>query len=312
MAESTGNTRVGSGRVLVTGANGFTGVWLQRELESSGYEVIGTCIADAAAGQRVLDITSPADCVAIVDDVRPDYVIHLAAISFVQHADATDFHRVNVLGTRHLLDALVGAAVAPKKVLIASSANIYGNVGGVALTEEQPAAPANQYAASKLAMEQMAATYFDKLPIVMTRPFNYTGVGQSPSFLVPKIVSHFARGARTIELGNTEIARDFSDVRMVVDAYRRLVEAPVRGRTFNICTGVAVSLREIIAMIEEIAGYAIDVQVNPEFVRGNDVLQLTGDPRALIGAIGPIAAIPFRDTLTSMYEAMRTDEQARG
>ena len=271
--------------------------------------MIGTCFVDPVDGQRVLDITSPAACAAVVDDVRPDYVVHLAAISFVQHADATDFYRVNVVGTTHLLDALARAAKAPTKVLIASSANVYGNVGGAALVEDQPAAPANHYAASKLAMEKMVATYFARLPIVMTRPFNYTGVGQSASFLVPKIVSHFARGARTIELGNTEIARDFSDVRMVVDAYRRLIEAPVRGRTFNVCTGVAVSLREVIAMVEEIAGYPIDVRINPAFVRSNDVLQLTGDPSALTDAIGPMSPIPFRDTLRSMYEAMRADER---
>ena len=297
-------------RVLVTGANGFTGVWLRRELESHGYEVVGTCFAASAFGERVLDITSPANCAAVVDEIRPDYVIHLAAISFVQHADATDFYRVNVVGTTNLLDALVRAAVAPTKVLIASSANIYGNIGGAAIAEDQPAAPANHYAASKLAMEQMAATYHGRLPMVVTRPFNYTGVGQSPSFLVPKIVSHFARGERTIELGNTDIERDFSDVRMVAAAYRRLIEAPVRDRTFNICTGVPTSLRRVIELVEEIAGYAIDVRVNPAFVRGNDVKQLTGDPGALIGAIGPVAPIPFRDTLDGMYAAMRAAQGA--
>lgn len=312
MADDSRSAKDEKRRVLVTGANGFTGVWLQRELEASGYEVVGTCFADPAAGQRVLDITSPADCVSVVEDVRPDYVIHLAAISFVQHADATDFHQVNVLGTTHLLDALAGAATSPAKVLLASSANIYGNVDGVALTEDQPPAPANHYAVSKLTMEQMAMAYFERLPIVMTRPFNYTGIGQSASFLVPKIVSHFASGARTIELGNTEIARDFSDVRMVANAYRRLIESPFRGRTFNICTGVAISLHEIIVMMEEIAGYTIDVHVNPEFVRSNDVLQLTGDPRALIDAIGPIAPIPFRETLKGMYDAMRAHDQVPG
>ena len=304
MDHSSNNRPPSRARVLLTGANGFTGVWLQRALESAGHEVIGTCFADPAANQRVLDVTSPADCAALVDEVRPTHVVHLAAISFVQHADATDFYRVNVVGTTHLLDALAAAAVVPTKVLIASSANVYGNVGGV-IAEDQPPAPANHYAASKLAMEKMVATYFDRLPIVMTRPFNYTGVGQSPSFLVPKIVSHFARGERSIELGNTDVERDFSDVRMVVDAYRRLLESPVRGETLNICTGVAISLRAIIDMVEEIAGYPIEVRVNPAFVRSNDVRQLTGDPRALIDAIGPLAPIPFRETLERMYDAMR-------
>ena len=292
-------------RVLMTGARGFTGEPLRTALEAAGYAVIGTVVESAGPGERVLDLTSAADCAALVDEVRPDYVIHLAAISFVQHADAAEFYRVNVVGTTHLLDALAKAPHAPRKVVLASSANIYGNIGGALIAETQPPAPANHYAASKMAMEKMAATYFDRLPIVLTRPFNYTGIGQSPSFLVPKIVSHFARGERRIELGNTDIERDFSDVTMVVDAYRRLLESDASATAFNICTGRATSLQAIIALVEEIAGYSIEVVVNPAFVRANDIKRLTGDPRLLTDAIGPLDVVPLRTTLDGMYRAMR-------
>lgn len=308
-ADPAGN--VVPGRVLLTGVHGFTGQPLKAALEEAGYTVVGTIAGDAGEvdrkddGTLTLDVTDPARCAEVVDAAQADYVIHLAAISFVQHADATGFYRVNVVGTTNLLDALARSGRPLRKLVLASSANIYGNNGGELIDEAQPAAPANHYAASKMAMEAMAATYFERLPIVITRPFNYTGPGQSTSFLVPKIVSHFARGATTIELGNTDIERDFSDIGAVVRAYVGLLGSQTRSRTFNICSGVPTSLAAIIAAMEGIAGYRIEVRVNPAFVRANDVRRLTGDPRALIEAIGPFTEADFHQTLLAMYRQMR-------
>jgi nucleoside-diphosphate-sugar epimerase len=188
-------------------------------------------------------------------------------------------------------------------VLLASSANIYGNTDVGVIHEDVPAAPANDYAVSKLAMEYMARLWQDKLPLIVVRPFNYTGVGQHENFLLPKIVSHFKRGERRIELGNLAIARDFSDVRMVVDAYRRLVAGRHAGQVFNVCSGVAHSLDEVLQMMARIAGYQIEVSVNPAFVRANDVLRLTGSNARLVDAIGPLAPVPLEDTLRWMYQA---------
>lgn len=299
----------GRARVLVTGIRGFTGRHLASELAGHGYDVVGTVLDAPAANERRLDVTSPDDCAALIAAVAPDYVIHLAAISFVAHADAAAFYRVNTVGTMSLLDALARHAPHVRKVVIASSANVYGNVGGPAIGEATPFAPANHYAASKVAMEYMVAGCFERLPIVLTRPFNYTGVGQSPSFLIPKIVSHFARGARTIELGNVDVARDFSDVSVVVDAYRRLLEADARSRAFNICSGTSTSLADVIATMESIAGYAIEVRVNPAFVRVNEIRTLTGDPGALAAAIGPQKPVPLRTTLEAMYADLGSRER---
>ncbi len=135
------------------------------------------------------------------------------------------------------------------------------------------------------------------------RPFNYTGVGQHENFLLPKIVSHFRRNAREIELGNLNIARDFSDVRIVSQAYRRLLAVAPAGQAFNICSGTAHSLDEVLGMMETIAGYRIDVKVNPAFVRANDVLRLTGNRAKLDAAIGAVEPIALADTLRWMYLA---------
>jgi nucleoside-diphosphate-sugar epimerase len=128
-------------------------------------------------------------------------------------------------------------------------------------------------------------------------------VGQSENFLLPKIVSHFRRGERRIELGNLAIARDFSDVRMVASSYRRLLAAAPAGEAFNVCSGYPHSLESLIDTMGDIAGYRIDVHVNPAFVRANDVLTLTGSNAKLAGVIGAIAPPPLVDTLRWMYTA---------
>jgi nucleoside-diphosphate-sugar epimerase len=242
----------------------------------------------------------------VVADVQPDVVAHLAAISFVAHGDVEEIYRVNVVGTRNLLEALAVANRRPRAVLLASSANIYGNASVPVIDESVPPAPANDYAVSKLSMEYMARLWMDRLPIVITRPFNYTGVGQAPQFLLPKIVSHFQRGERVIELGNMDVERDFSDVRMVAKAYAALLAKAPRGRVFNICSGRAVSLREILRMMAEIAGYEIEARVNPAFVRANEVKRLQGDASALRAEIGAWDPIPLRETLQWMYLAGRS------
>ena len=293
-------------RALITGLSGFTGLYVERELRAAGYEVFGTISPDGtpAEGRYPVDLNDRAGLAAVVREVRPDVVAHLAAIAFVGHGDAEQIYRVNVAGTRNLLEALAGLEEKPSAVLLASSANIYGNTDVGVIGEDVPAAPANDYAVSKLAMEYMARLWQDKLPLIVARPFNYTGVGQQENFLLPKIVAHFRRKAADIELGNLHVWRDFSDVRMVARSYRRLLAAPAAaGRAFNICSGQAYSLGEALDMMADIAGYKINVHVNPAFVRANEVVRLVGDNRRLAAATGPVDTVPLADTLRWMYQA---------
>ncbi|OXI33983.1 GDP-mannose 4,6 dehydratase [Burkholderia sp. AU16741] len=294
-------------RALVTGLGGFTGDYLAKSLQAAGYRVFGTTHGSEAtgAGMYRVDLCDRAALAKVVADVQPDVVAHLAAVSFVAHGDTDAIYRTNVVGSRNLLEALANLANRPRAILLASSANIYGNAAVESIDESVEPNPANDYAVSKLAMEYLARLWQDKLPIVVARPFNYTGVGQSPQFLLPKIVGHFQRGERAIELGNIDVERDFSDVRRVADAYRRLLEQAPAGGVFNVCSGRAVSLKAVIAMMEQIAGYTIDVQVNPAFVRANEVRRLQGDGARLQAAIGPLGDIPLESTLRWMFEAGR-------
>jgi nucleoside-diphosphate-sugar epimerase len=300
-----GGPREGEGkRALVTGLRGFTGYYVARELAAAGYRVFGTVTPGSDLGTDVLaaDLCDRAAVGAMVEQVQPDVVVHLAGIAFVAHSDVEQIYRVNVVGTRNLLEALAAVRHKASSVLLASSANIYGNASVPVITEDVVAAPANDYAVSKLAMEYMARLWMDKLPIIIARPFNYTGVGQGDNFLLPKIVSHFRRKEARIELGNLAIARDFSDVRMVANSYRKLLAAAPSGEAFNICSARSHSLQQVIDMVGEIAGYRIKVEVNPAFVRANDVLTLTGSNAKLASVIGPIEAPPLFDTLRWMVQ----------
>ncbi|WP_322404436.1 GDP-mannose 4,6-dehydratase [Massilia luteola] len=298
--------REGEGKcALITGLRGFTGCYMARELTAAGYHVYGTVLPGDATGPDIftVDLTDRAAVAAMIEQVRPDVVVHLAAIAFVAHNDAEQMYRVNVVGARNLLEALANGSHKPSSVLLASSANVYGNTCVSVIDEFVTPAPANDYAVSKLAMEYMARLWMDKLPIVIARPFNYTGVGQAENFLLPKIVSHFRKGAPRIELGNLAIARDFSDVRMVAKSYRRLLAAAPAGEVFNVCSGCSHSLESLIDMMSDIAGYRIEVHVNTAFVRDNEVLTLSGSNAKLAGAIGAIEPTPLVETLRWMYRA---------
>ena len=289
---------------LVTGASGFTGRYMIRALQERGYKVVGLGSGSTTADETLAcDLTDAAAVKAAVTHARPEWVVHLAALSFVGHADLEAFYRVNVFGTLNLLEALAGLSVKPARVLIASSANVYGTPGIEVIDERVCPAPVNHYACSKLAMEHMAATWFERLPIVIARPFNYTGPGQDERFLIPKIVGHFARKAPLIELGNLDVSRDFSDVREVVKAYVALLDSSAHSCRVNVCSGQATALRDVLVMLEQIAGYRIEVQINPAFVRSNEIPMLRGDNSVLRQLVGTVPAMPLEQTLQDTYRA---------
>ena len=291
-------------RVLITGIQGFTGRYMAAEMNAHGYRVYGMGpVQSTEADYFQADLGDKAALQKAVNQILPDVVIHLAALAFVGHGNANDFYKVNLIGTRNLLESLALTTKKPEAILIASSANIYGNRSEGVLDECTQPDPANDYAVSKLAMEFMARLWMDKLPLIITRPFNYTGVGQTENFLLPKIVSHFKRKAEIIELGNLDVWRDFSDVRALVQAYRRLIEAKAFGHTVNVCSGKTHSLREVIAMCEKLSEHNMTIQVNPAFVRVNEVKTLCGDAQLLRSLVGEWQTPELEDTLYWMLEA---------
>jgi nucleoside-diphosphate-sugar epimerase len=294
-------------RVLITGANGFTGRYLLERFAREGYLLHG--LVHSAEGEADLRLcaTHAADLRdlpalrAVIAQFQPERVVHLAAIAFVAHGDPAELYSTNILGTRNLLEALAGADTRPEAVLIASSANVYGNRREGVLDESMEPEPSNDYGISKVTCEMLAWLYADRLPIITVRPFNYTGRGQAEHFIIPKIIAHAKARAPVIELGNIDVARDFSDVRAVVDSYARLLDTPAAiGGLFNVCSGEARSLAEVIALVEKRSGHQMDVVVNPAFVRLDEVKTLCGSRARLESVIGPLAMPALEDTIAWM------------
>lgn len=297
-------------RVLITGSQGFTGRYLAELLHRAGYCVLGTSTRvqpsdrDEPAVTQLyeMDLTNAEQVRQVIDQAKPDYVVHLAASAFVGSGNADAFYHTNVIGTRHLLEALSERPSGPRKVILASSANVYGNQHEGQLSEQAPLHPANDYAVSKVAMEHMAWLWSDKLPLLITRPFNYTGVGQETRYLVPKIIAHFRQRAATIELGNINVARDFSDVRAVVSAYQGLLESDAVNQVVNVCSGTSHTLQGILDLCVEQTGHHPRISVNPAFVRDNDVKVLYGDNARLRQLLPDWAPTPMTKTIAWMLK----------
>lgn len=268
---------------------------------------------DAAqkAGLKVASLTSNLnDMDSLEKEVlaaKPDYVAHLAGISFVASKDHEAFYRVHALGTSNLLQALTKLEKSPKKILLASSATVYGNSNNHLSVEDQTLSPIDHYATSKVAMEEMAKTFFNRLPILIARPFNYTGVGQKRNFLIPKLVDHFAKRKPFIELGNLNIEREFNDVNMICDAYLKLLEFGSANEIYNVCSGQARSLQFVMDTLKKITGHDIEIRVNPDFVRASEIHRMVGNPEKLnrlLASNGISMQMPrLEDTFKSMLDA---------
>jgi nucleoside-diphosphate-sugar epimerase len=283
--------------LLITGAKGFTGHYLKDAAQKSGLKVVELTsnLNDTEALEKEVLAT------------KPDYVAHLAGISFVASKDHEAFYRVHALGTSNLLQALAKLQTAPKKILLASSATVYGNSANDLSVEDQTLTPIDHYATSKVAMEEMSKTFFNRLPILITRPFNYTGVGQKGNFLIPKLVDHFAKRKPFIELGNLNIEREFNDVNMICDAYLKLLDLGKANEIYNVCSGQARSLQFVMDTLKKITGHDIEIRVNPDFVRASEVHRMVGNPEKLTSLLtnnGLTLPIPaLEDTFKQMLNA---------
>lgn len=280
-------------RLLLTGASGFTGIHLAQAARDRGYAVT------ALEG----DLQDKASVAEQVAQCQPTHVVHLAGISQVTGKDELAYYGVNVLGSLNVLHALTALDIAPQKIILASSANVYGNNPHSPIAESESPSPISHYAMSKLAMEYLSKPFMDRLPIVITRPFNYTGVGHAEHFVIPKIITHFKQKAKTIELGNIDVFREYNDVRDVCQMYIRLLKMGEQGRTYNLATGREYSLKEVFAFLEENSGHSMKIIANPLFIRANEIDRLCGDTGLLDECIGKLNLYALKDTLDWMLQS---------
>lgn len=292
-----------SKRVLITGISGFTGKFLQDSLSSAGYIVYGLSnkLSEANDNTFDCDILDTSLLTTIIERVNPTYIIHLAAISFVQHENLSEIYETNILGTESLLKSVILSKINPTKILIASSATVYGDQPDPILTEEMPPNPKNHYGISKWGMEQIAKNYFDKLPIIITRTFNYSGPGQSINFVIPKIVNHFKSKSPVIELGNINVFREFNDVNFVCKVYLDLMHSEFHSEIVNVCSGKAYSLQEVLNEVATLSHHNLTVVQNPKFMRPNEITHLTGSTTKLKNIINELPETNLAKTLTGFF-----------
>jgi GDP-4-dehydro-6-deoxy-D-mannose reductase len=296
-------------RVLVTGASGFVGRWLIRELVANGHEAVG------APPSSELDITDRVGVAALLRNTNPDAVAHLAALSYGPDARrAPDLaFAVNEGGTRSVMAAAASMAV---PVLVVSSSEVYGSPipADLPLTESAPLLAEQPYGRSKLALERAAiqAAAGGNVALVIVRPFNHAGPGQRPEFVVPalarRILAARNSGTPTIAAGNVDVRRDFSDVRDVVRAYRLILESirsddPKAGpRIYNIASGRSVAIRDIAEAFAALAGIDIEIQIDPLLVRESDPPEIRGDASAIATQLGWRPTISLEITLKDVFE----------
>jgi nucleoside-diphosphate-sugar epimerase len=291
-------------RVLITGITGFTGFHLSAELYAHGYDVWGTSrISNANPKIYTLDLTSSEAIAQVLEFVRPEIIIHMAGVSFVDNNDISGMYAANIVGTRNLLSVAVDSKCPPELVVIPSTSNVYAP-SIEQLNEESSLDPANDYAISKLAVEYVANLLSDRLKIIVTRPFNYTGLGQNSNFLVPKIIYHFQQRKTFINLGNIDVTRDISDVRTVSSIYRLLIEKNPASGIYNICSGKPVSIKEIIDTASSVYGHQLDIISSQELRRSNDIVYQCGDQTKLRNTIGDFKAYCLEDTLNWFRQSM--------
>ena len=288
-------------RALITGGKGFVGQWLATHLKDSGDEVVIVDVeTDVADGEALKKVFAEA---------QPEAIYHLAAMTHVGESweNPSEVLRVNVLGTAELLAAARTVPTNPT-VLMVSSAEVYGVVapGDLPLRETSPTAPATPYAASKLAAESFALQAWRgyKQPVIVVRPFNHIGPGQSPNFAVPalakRIVEARNAGLRSLRVGTLTTRRDFTDVRDVVVAYRLLIEHGAAGTIYNVCSGEDVAISEVAAKLLALAGTDLELVIDPDLVRPVDVPVLRGDAGRLLAATGWAPKIPLATTLADV------------
>jgi len=296
-------------RALITGGNGFVGRHLAAHLSAHGDDVTVTDVE--------VDVTDVSSVAAALEATQPEVIYHLAALSHVgaSWSDPSSVLTVNVVGTGVVL-AAARAVVPTARVLVISSAEVYGVVheDDLPLTESRPLAPASPYAASKAAAEQIALQGFRGFgqDVLVVRPFNHVGPGQSPAFAVAafakRIVDAERSGASSLTVGNLSTRRDFTDVRDVVAAYRMLAIDGRPGEISNVCSGVDVSMQAVVDALCELSGRSITLEVDPALFRPVDVPVLRGSAEFLYATTGWEPTITLATTLADVLADWRERE----
>lgn len=292
-------------KLLVTGLNGFVGQTISQILGKRSHPGLVLACLD-----NEFDVTDASEVLGVIERSKPDYVIHLAAQSFVPESFSSPkkTYDINFYGTLCLLEALKSANFSGRLLYI-GSAQIYGLVDAsdLPIKEAHPVKPRNPYAVSKLAGEALCYQWSqtEKIDIVMARPFNHIGPGQSERFVVSDFAKQIAEiklGKKTpvIRVGDMEVTRDFTDVRDVVNAYFLLLEHGLNGEVYNVCSGVEHNIREVLDRLQDIGGVRLQTIHESNRARPSEQRRFVGDFSKLNRSTGWKPEISFDQSLSDV------------
>ena len=288
-------------KVLIIGSAGFVGQHLQKYLLKQSADVLGV---DLSTSPRC-DILDPTSIQKALTEIKPDTIFHLAAQSNVPESfkNPARTFEVNVIGTINLFESIKEIRINPV-ILVAGSAEVYGRVEKLPISEENPLKPENPYAASKAAQDLVSFQYFKNygLKIIRTRSFNHAGPGQSEAFVVSAFAKQIAEIEKDlkesiISVGNLEAKRDFTDVRDVVEAYALAVEKCEPGEVYNIASGRAYAISEVLEKLLSFSKVKIKIKPDPARMRPSDIPIIIGDSTKFRKKTGWQPKIPFEKTL---------------
>lgn len=302
-------------KVLIFGAGGFVGSYLSREFLEHGYAVVGS--DKETSGQlppevafHPADLLNAAEVESLVNAVGPDIVVNLAAISSVgaSWSIPQTTIEVNVVGALNILEAARKAEKKPRILFVGSSEEYV--ITEQAIDEETELNASNPYGISKVTQENFAALYREHygLRVYCVRPFNHTGVGQRDSFVLPSFCKQVAEIEKsgqpgTIQVGNLNIERDFSHVKDIVRAYRMIVEQDDCRVIYNVGSGTAYNLTELLQYVTKLSHQPISIEVDPARFRPSDQPRICCNHSRITEELGWTPEYSVYDALKEMYEA---------
>ena len=311
-------------KIFITGAGGFVGTYLIRQLQKKAdNEIYGAVykstsdISSLLPNDHILegDLTDFAVAESHLQTVQPDIIYHLAALSVVGNSFANAIKVINT--NTNLSFNLFEAArlIVPKaRIINICSANVYGAVldSSRPLTESTPFRPLNPYSVSKINQEMLGLEYHLTYgsDVIALRPFNHTGIGQTTDFLIPRLAQQFAaieKGqlAPTIEIGNLDSIRDFSDVRDMVRAYVLAAESCLAGEAYNIGSGKGYKVSQVIDIFQSLSQAKVEIKVKKDLVRSADVPALVADFTKFKEATGYFPVISLERTISDILDFYR-------
>ena len=295
-------------RVLITGASGFIGQVVLKEMlknEDIDFFAIDTRKIPNISIEK-LELVSLLDkekLMEIIKRYKPNIIIHLAAIALVTHDNVGEIYNVNVQGTENLLEVTQEYCDKGTRVILASTAGVYGNQKVEKYKEDLPYNPANNYSYSKMITEYLGKRYKDDLEIVTIRPFNIIGVGQSENFLIPKLVEHFANRKEKLSVGNISSFRDYVDVEYCAEVIMELVlREKIDFDILNICSGIPTSGEMILQLLQEMTSFKPEIEISKNFVRKNEVWRMIGDTTRLSEFMNGKKSQSVKDILLKMLD----------